>query len=191
MEPPIADMSPGERTGAAIFQVVSARSAGLRTAALDAGSLSPASSVLLVLLMFIGGAPGSAAGGVSVLAVTWMALARIRRRLTDGGDAAGIAGRQSVRVVLWMAALVAAVTGSLCLTERGVDLLQLAFESVSAVGNCGFSMGLTPRLSVAGRAVVILAMLAGRVLCVTLVAALWHAGELNEPDAGALVRASV
>ena len=62
----------------------------------------------------------------------------------------------------------------LCVTERGESMAEILFESVSACGTVGLSTGLTPRLTLPGRVIIMLAMFAGRVGPLTLLVALAH-----------------
>ncbi len=154
----------------ATFQSVSARTAGFNTVSI--ASLPLASLLVLMLLMFVGGSPGSCAGGIKTTsAVVWTALLRARlkgrqdvtmlgRRLSDD-----VLSRAMVVVglaILWNA------SGCLilALTERSqgdVALQHLVFEQVSAFGTVGLSTGITPQLSWMGKLWIILSMFVGRV----------------------------
>ena len=175
-----APLSPFERLLAALFQSVSARTAGFNT--VDIALLSPASLWLLMGLMLVGGSPGSCAGGIKTTTAAIVA-ATTRARLL---------GRQHVNLfyrtlpprlvqtafALTTLALVSVALGLFALlvlegeavrTGR-ISVLDLAFETVSALGTVGLSTGTTTELGGASRLVVSLLMFAGRVGPLTLAA---------------------
>ncbi|MCK4659103.1 MAG: hypothetical protein KAV82_06230 [Phycisphaerae bacterium] len=178
MSPAMGDLTPGERAAAAIFQSVTTRTAGFNTVGLDPDSFSTAGAFLAILLMFIGGSPASTAGGVKTVAIAIIALSvysTLRGRANVEGFKRTIPPSVIQRagvVVLLMFTLVGVVTLLLCLTERGESLLAVLFESVSACGTVGLSTGLTPRLTIAGRVIIMLGMFAGRIGPLTLLVAL-------------------
>ncbi len=178
MPPAMADLPAGERAAAALFQSVTTRTAGFNTVALDPESFSSAGAFLTVLLMFIGGSPASTAGGVKTVSIAVLVLgvySTLRGRANVEGFHRTIpwaAVRRAAVVVIVMFALVSLVTLLLCVTERGERLTSVFFESVSACGTVGLSTGLTPRLTTAGRMVIMLAMFAGRIGPLTLLGAL-------------------
>ena len=175
-----APLSPSERLLAAGFQSVSARTAGFNT--VDVALLSPASLWLLMGLMLVGGSPGSCAGGIKTTTAAIVA-ATTRARLL---------GRQHVNLfyrtlpprlvqtafALTTLALVSIALGLFALlvlegeavrTGR-ISVLDLAFETVSALGTVGLSTGTTTELGGASRLVVSLLMFAARVGPLTLAA---------------------
>lgn len=177
-------MSTGESVMAALFQSITARTAGFNT--LDIGLLTNTACLILMFLMFIGAAPGSCGGGIKVTTagiLVSMLISRIR-----GADEAQMFHRSVPRetfskalVILFGALiLISAVFFGLLLTEgreisppesRG-RFLELAFETVSAFGTVGLSMGLTRELSTGGRLLIIFLMFAGRLGPLTLAVAL-------------------
>ncbi|MEW6251897.1 MAG: potassium transporter TrkG [Planctomycetota bacterium] len=159
----------------ALFQSVTARTAGFNT--IDIGALPVPALLILTLLMFIGGSPGSCAGGVKTTAATvWSA--RVRARLL-GREHVTVGRRQVPHEVVRRAALVIATAVLLnavgvfllALTESGtpgVRLEQLLFEQVSAFGTVGLSANLTPLLTAPGKLWIVLTMFLGRVGPLTL-----------------------
>lgn len=151
----------------ALFNSVTARTAGFNIGPIEA--LSPASVLLLIFLMFVGGSPGSTAGGVktTVFAVVVLNARRIvlgrpdveafRRRLSEDTVARSVAV-VSVAVI-WI--LVASVL--LSVLHPGRHLSDLVFEVVSAVSTVGLSRGITPQLDAAGKLLIVLTMFAGRI----------------------------
>ncbi|MFQ5415017.1 MAG: TrkH family potassium uptake protein [Phycisphaerae bacterium] len=161
----------------ALFLSVTCRTAGFNTVAMDTASLSPSTHALACILMFIGGAPASTAGGVKVVAVVVLLLSvwgTLRGRghvEAFGRTIPDVLVRRSAVLLTVMVMLVGAMTLLLTLTERA-PLLECVFEVVSACGTVGLSTGLTAKLSMAGRVVVMVGMIAGRLGPLTLLIAL-------------------
>jgi trk/ktr system potassium uptake protein len=155
----------------ALFQSITARTAGFNT--LDVGAMRPATLWLLMLLMFVGGCPGSTAGGIktttaaAMVATFWATLTgrdRVEafRRTIPAEQVA-----KALAVVGVSAATVAAVTLGLLSTESGSPL-ALTFEAVSAFGTVGLSVGVTSGLSQWGKLFIAGAMFVGRTGPLTL-----------------------
>ncbi len=161
-----------ERLWASLFQSVTARTAGFNTA--DLTAMSGSGQGVLILLMLVGGSPGSTAGGMktttlAVLLATALAVFRRRestqffgRRLTDG------AVRQAVAVLIMYLTLFLA-GGCVISRVEGLPLSVCLFETASAVGTVGLTLGITPALGVLSRVILILLMYFGRVGGLTLV----------------------
>jgi len=173
----MADLPLGERAAAALFQSVTTRTAGFNTVHLDPDSLSPASRFLMALLMFIGGAPASTAGGVKTVAVAVLLLSiygTLRGRPNVEGfgrTVPQVVLRRAAVVVVMMFLVVGLLTLLLCYTEA-TPLPRVLFEAVSACGTVGLSAGLTDELTIAGRVLIILAMFVGRIGPLTVLVAL-------------------
>ncbi|MBL7120038.1 MAG: Trk family potassium uptake protein [Dehalococcoidia bacterium] len=149
----------------AFFHSVTTRTAGFST--ISIGSIAAYSVFFTILLMFIGGAAGSTAGGIKVntfgmlTATIWSSI--------RGKEYAGAFGREfrtgqihrALAVVMLSLGLVAIVVLVLTRTEE-FDFLDLLFETVSAFGTVGLSTGITPGLSVAGRLIITATMFLGR-----------------------------
>jgi len=162
----------------ALFQSVTARTAGFNT--VDIGKLSPPSLFVLILLMFVGGSPGGTAGGIktvtlAVIVMTAVAALRKRSEVEMFGRSVRtvIVGR-AVTVTLLFAAVLFTATLALTITERagGFQMSQIFFEASSALGTVGLSTGITPKLTTAGKLIIIVVMLIGRLGPLTLLAAL-------------------
>ena len=156
----------GQRWLAAIFQGATPRTAGFSV--LEVGDMRPATLAVTMLLMFIGGNPGSTAGGIKtvtffVLAGSAWSLARGRGDLEVGGRRLGRDLLVRAGVVAFLGAVVVgAGMTALFAVESGRAPLALAFEAVSAFGTVGLSMGVTPELGGAAKGVLIVLMLVGR-----------------------------
>ncbi len=162
----------------AFFQSVTARTAGFNT--VDITAMSDSSKAVLILLMFVGGSPGSTAGGIKTvtLAVVVLAVvAALRKRgeveLFKRSIRVVVVGRAITVVVLFLVVLFA-VALSLSVTERnsGFTMMDIVFESASALGTVGLTTGITSALTSVGKFIIITTMLIGRLGPLTLLAAL-------------------
>ena len=165
----------GERWLVAFFTIVSSRTAGLTLIPL--ADLGQASQLVIMVWMFIGGAPASMGGGVglSTIAVVLVTLASTVRGNTD----VRIFERtlptetiiKAIAVLTVSITLVVVVTLILVLLGHG-DIFAVAFEVVSAFSNTGYSLGITDSFGEAGRILLIITMFWGRLGPLTLVVAL-------------------
>jgi trk system potassium uptake protein TrkH len=160
-----AGFSAGERVLASLFASVAARTAGFAT--IDLATLSQAGVLVTLALMFVGGSPGSMAGGVktttlAVMIATLVGELRGHEPRLAHRSLAPETIRRATAVVVASIVFVVSVTLLLSLTENA-RLEVLAFEAVSAFSTTGLSLGLTPQLSEAGKIVVLLTMFVGRV----------------------------
>jgi trk system potassium uptake protein TrkH len=186
---PIPDAD--KRWCSAYFQSVSARTAGFNS--VDIGALSEGSKLTLILLMFIGGSPGSTAGGIKTTTfavVLMVVLATLRKRreveIFKRSIRLVVMGRAITIVVLYAAILLLA-TFALSITERNscFSLIDIMFEASSALGTVGLSTGITASLTTAGKWIIIIAMLVGRLGPLTLLTALLfnvRAGKYEYPS---------
>ena len=150
----------------AAFMSVTSRTAGFNT--MDMGSLSEAGSLLTMILMFIGGSPGSTAGGIktSTLAVLLLYVhSNIRqtygveifgRRLEDESI------RQSACILTINLGLMLAATIAIMVSQN-LPMSDVFFETCSAIGTSGMSTGVTRSLNSFSRIVIILLMYCGRI----------------------------
>lgn len=156
---------------AAWFQGVTPRTAGFNT--LDIGALTAGTSVLMLLLMFIGGAPNSTASGIKISTfIILIAATRsfLRGNLTVSFFRRSLSSETVLKalatVTIGMATVFAAVLTLSILVED--DFLDIAFEAVSAFGTVGLSRGTTGELGTAGQLVIMAVMLIGRLGPLTL-----------------------
>ncbi|MEA2119213.1 TrkH family potassium uptake protein [Halovibrio sp. HP20-50] len=156
---------------AAWFQGTTPRTAGFNT--LDIGALTAASSVLMLLLMFIGGAPNSTASGIKIS--TFFILITATKSFLQGNLNVNFFGRSLSRETL-LKALTTATIGMaaifiavfmLTLFVKD-DFLNIAFEAVSAFGTVGLSRGTTSELGTPGQLIIMAVMLIGRLGPLTL-----------------------
>ena len=169
-----------EKTGVlgALFQSITARTAGFNT--VNVKEMSDSSRFVLILLMFVGGSPGSTAGGiktVTLAVVIITAVAALRKRseveMFKRSVRIVVVGR-AITVTLLFVAVLFAATLVLSITEnsRGFTMSEVMFEAASALGTVGLTTGITPSLTNAGKLIIIAVMLIGRLGPLTLVAAL-------------------
>jgi len=163
----------GHQLDAALFQSITARTAGFNTVPI--GALPLASLLVLAVLMFIGGSPGSCAGGIKTTTITvslaWV-WTRLRGRVDVGCSRRRIPDHLLIRAALLIAiSLLWNLAGIIVLAcaEPQLSFRALFFEQVSAFGTVGLSCGITSGLSVFSRLWIIATMFFGRLGPLTLV----------------------
>ena len=162
----------GERVLASLFQAVSPRTAGFNTT--DLASLSSVGMMIMIVLMLIGGSPGSTAGGMktttfAVLVANSFAVFRkkesahfFRRRI----DVSAVKNASTILVMYVMLFLSSAAVISLV---EGLPLGTCLFETGSAIGTVGLTQGITPQLGLLSRSILMLLMFFGRVGGLTII----------------------
>jgi trk system potassium uptake protein TrkH len=193
-------LPPGQAWMAAWFQSVVTRTAGFNSIAIAA--CGPSALFVMIILMFIGAAPGSTGGGVKVSTVT-VVLAALWSTARGESDVV-IFGRrippeQIARAFLICLVAFLAVNGlaGVLLAREGRQLLPTLFEVVSAFGTVGMSTGegtspvsLSGHFSVSGRLLISLMMFAGRTGPLTLLMAVARRGEqrrVRHPEGKVLI----
>ena len=168
----------------AFFQAAVARTAGFNTVNMD--SLSEATLLVLMALMFVGGSPGSCAGGIKV--VTFRVLVGYIAAQFRGDRQIVLEGRgvprenvtRALTLFFLYSMLVGFSTFLLSITEYGIlhgtisgepSFLRILFEEVSALGTVGLTLNLTSELSSEGKGIIIINMFAGRVGLLSLLMA--------------------
>ncbi len=162
----LGSLSLMDKIMASLFQSVTLRTAGFST--LDIGVLRPATLVVMMLFMFIGGSPGGTAGGIKT---TTMALV-ILYVITELRNKDSLVlfkktiSRDLLRraVTILVLSLIIVFTGiiGLLFVQQG-NPLAIVFEAVSAMGTVGLSMGITSSLNNWGKIIIILLMFVGRI----------------------------
>lgn len=168
------DLPLNEALLTSLFQSVTCRTAGFNT--LNISTMTNASLVFMIFLMFIGGAPGSCAGGIKV--TTFCVLAGFIKSQIQGRDQVTL-GRyavdkesinKSLTLLFFSLVIIFCSVIALDFTEGGNiphpqakgQFLEIVFEVVSAFGTAGISTGLTTKLSPAGKIIIIVLMFIGR-----------------------------
>jgi trk system potassium uptake protein TrkH len=176
----LSGMTVWQKVWNSVFMSVTTRTAGFNT--IDYSAAGDSANLLTMLLMTIGGSPGSTAGGIKTTTfalIGLVAISRLRAQETTNVLSRSIPEETTDRAVGLFAIaagiMVAGVFG-LTITEdlagRPYGLMERMFEAVSAFNTVGLSMGITSTLSNPGRWVTILLMFFGRVGPLTLAAAL-------------------
>jgi trk system potassium uptake protein TrkH len=163
----LADMHIGEKALVSLFASVTPRTAGYNT--VDLAALTPASKLLTMVLMFIGGSPGSTAGGIKtttlavILVSLWSSLINAKsenvfdRRLEDNAlKRASAVTTVNILLTLSGVFLISA-------SNAAVQLSDVLFEVLSALGTVGLSTGITSTLNPFAQIILILLMYSGRV----------------------------
>ena len=161
-----------QRFWGSLFQAVTPRTAGFNT--IDLNTLTEAGKAIFIILMLIGGSPGSTAGGMktTTIAVLFASVMAVFGRRND----AHFFGRRISESVIRSAAaililyLTLFITGALVISRvEQLPLLECLFETASAVGTVGLTLGLTPTLGLLSRSILIFLMFFGRVGGLTLI----------------------
>ena len=173
----------GERVLTALFQSVTTRTAGFNTA--DLTQMSSAGILRMIVLMLIGGSPGSTAGGMktTTVAVLFLAGLTVFRRRDDVECFRRRIGQDVIRnagTIMFLDLLLFTVGAAALSRVEGLSLLACMFETSSAVGTVGLSLGITPQLHQSSRIILMILMFLGRVGALTLVYALLPGGK-NPP----------
>ena len=166
----------GKRLLAAVFQSVTTRTAGFNT--INISEMSEASKAVMILLMLIGGSPGSTAGGMKTTTFTVLILNAIATFRSQ--ENAGAFGRRLEYHVIKNAATIAMLyftlffCGGIAISVyEGLPLLDCLYEAASAVGTVGLTLGITPGLHIFSQVVLIMLMYLGRVGGLTLIYAVF------------------
>lgn len=167
-----SDLPMKERILSSLFQSVTTRTAGFNTA--DLTAISQPGIFIMIILMLVGGSPGSTAGGMKTTTIAVLFLAAVavfgrkkdvtgfKRRIPE--DAIRSAG-----AILFM--YIALFIGAALIISRveSLPLLSCLFETGSAIGTVGLTLGITPSLSLASRLLLMILMFFGRVGGLTLI----------------------
>lgn len=160
------EFSLSERLCASLFSAVTPRTAGFNS--IDTAGLSDSGSLLTILLMFIGGCPGSTAGGIkttTILVIILSAVSSVRQT-----ESTNVFGRRLEESAIKKASavffinLTVAVTVTLIICFlQPIPFLDVLFETVSAISTVGMTTGITRQLSAFSKLLIILLMYCGRV----------------------------
>ncbi|MBT2287819.1 Trk family potassium uptake protein [Paenibacillus albidus] len=171
----LKSLPPGGKILASFLQAVTPRSGGVTT--IEIPLLRESTQFLMILLMFIGAAPGSTGGGIKVTTFALL-LTAVYGRLRGKEETVLFRNRiakenvyRAITMTLLSLMLIVGATMLLSVTESA-EFLTVLFESVSAFGTSGITMGLTPELTTIGKVLVIILMFVGRTGPLTLAYAL-------------------
>ena len=180
-EPSAGDtLAARERLLAALFQSVTPRTAGFNT--VDLTAMTGASQAIMIGLMLIGGSPGSTAGGMKTTTLAVLLAnasasfhkqdsARLFGRRIDNEAVKNAAALLTLYLTLFLGGAV------LISVLEGLPLASCLYETASAVGTVGLTLGITPQLHISSRLVLIALMYLGRVGGLTLIYAALSGGK--------------
>ena len=159
-------MPVGTKILASLFSSVTPRTAGFNTS--DTGMLSDSSKLLTMLLMFIGGSPGSTAGGIKTTTalVIFLTLVSSLRKETGTNVFSRRIELEAIRkaTMVFFLSILMVITASLIICSvQNLALTDVLFESFSAMGTVGMTTGITRELNTISRIVIILLMYSGRI----------------------------
>ena len=161
-----------ERILNSMFQSVTPRTAGFNTA--DLTKISGIGQAITIILMLIGGSPGSTAGGmktttVAVLIFSAISVFRKKDDVECFGRRIADATLKNAAAILLMYLLLFLMGGLIISGVENLPLMDCLFESASAIGTVGLTLGITPTLGTVSRIVLIGLMFFGRVGGLTLI----------------------
>jgi hypothetical protein len=160
----------------AFFGSVTPRTAGFNT--VDMEALSRPTILFYLLFMWIGASPGSTGGGIktttfAIAVLNSFSIARSKYRLeVFRREIPSESVRRAFAVMLLSFLVIGLAVFMVCLFDPGQDLIRVAFECFSAYATVGLSLNVTPELSDASKAVIMITMYLGRVGTLTLLVAL-------------------
>ena len=174
------DLPVGKRIFASLFQSITPRTAGFNTVNLT--SISDTGLYLMIILMLIGGSPGSTAGGMktTTIAVLFSSAfsvfrkkdnAELMRRRVDDETVKTASAIFIMYITLFL------LGGMVISAIEKLPITVCLYETASAVGTVGLSLGITPTLKVASKLILILSMFFGRVGGMTLIYAAFGANK--------------
>lgn len=185
------EMTWSERWMTALFESVTARTAGFTTVPLSLENITESGLLLLMTLMFIGASPGGTGGGIKTTTVA--ALMAATRSTLRGREAVVIRNREIAdKVVLravgiTVASLLFVLTMALLISvssnlngEDSFTFLEMLFTCISAFATVGLDLGVTAELSRFGQAVLLLGMFVGRLGILLLLSAIWEAATREQ-----------
>ncbi len=172
----IGNFTLGEKIVASLFHSITPRTAGFNT--LDLNALKMPTRFVTMILMFIGGSPGSTAGGLKTTTFAIMLLSIVG--LFKGSEEISFGNRRiskeavtrSLGIVFISTIWIVTMSFMLTVFEPNRSLEAIVFESLSAFGTVGLSLGITPSLSIMGKVILAIMMFFGRIGPLTIVFAL-------------------
>lgn len=158
------------------FASVSPRTAGFNS--VSTSDMTPAGEFLTIILMFIGGSPGSTAGGLKTTTMGILALTLIS--VIKGREDTEVFGKRFSKDLVYKAiavffigiSIVVVYTMLLSITEKGVSFEYILYEVTSGFGTVGLTLGLTQHLTAVGKILIMTTMYLGRVGPLTIMLAL-------------------
>ncbi len=170
----LGELSLFDKIQVSLFQSVTTRTAGFAT--IPQESLTNASALFCLLMMFIGGSPAGTAGGVktvtiAVLFATALSTIRNRDEVTLFGRRLSKQVTRKAVAVTGMSFAILSLSTVLLAVVTDASAMDILYETVSATATVGLTRALTPLLTTAGKIIIILTMYAGRIGPISLAVA--------------------
>lgn len=177
-----SDEAIGKRVCLSLFHSITPRTAGFNTA--DMTKMSDAGRAVTMLLMLIGGSPGSTAGGmktttIAVLFANTIAVFRKRKNANYFGRRVDDSIVKNAATILFMYVSLAMLAEIIISIVEEMPTQICMFETFSAIGTVGLSLGITPRLSMVSRIILIILMFFGRVGGLTIIFAAFSHKDMS------------
>ena len=174
------DLPVGKRILASLFQSVTPRTAGFNTVNLTA--ISDTGLYLMIILMLIGGSPGSTAGGMktTTIAVLFSSTFSVFRKKDNAELIKRRVDDETVKTAsaIFIMYITLFLFGGMAISAiENLPIMSCLYETASAVGTVGLTLGITPTLKVASKLILILSMFFGRVGGMTLIYAAFGANK--------------
>ncbi len=174
------DLPVGERILASLFQSVTPRTAGFNTINLTA--ISDTGLYLMIILMLIGGSPGSTAGGMktTTIAVLFSSAFSVFRKKDNAELMKRRIDDETVKTAsaVFLMYITLFLAGGMAIsTIENLPITSCLYETASAVGTVGLTLGITPTLGSASKMILIMSMFFGRVGGLTLIYAAFGANK--------------
>ena len=167
----IANYSFGDKLLVSTFQSVSARTAGFMT--VDLSNINPITKIIMIILMFIGAAPGGVAGGIKTTTLIVLILGIIanvkskknicifKRTISEGTFAKAV-------TVITISLFLVIIANMILITNSNIDSLDLLFETTSAFSTAGLTCGALSEMNIFCRSIIVLLMYVGRIGTMTM-----------------------
>ena len=173
-------MDGAEKIQAALFQTVTPRTAGFNT--VDLTAISDTGLYLMIILMLIGGSPGSTAGGMktTTIAVLFSSAFSVFRKKDNAELMKRRVDDETVKTAsaIFIMYITLFLLGGMAISAiENLPITSCLFETASAVGTVGLTLGITPTLGIASKLILILSMFFGRVGGMTLIYAAFGANK--------------
>lgn len=177
-----SDYPLGERILVSFFQTVTPRTAGFNTA--DLTKISESGQMIMIALMLIGGSPGSTAGGMKTTTIAILVSSAVsvffRKENSDMFKRRVPEEAVKKAATVFLIYLVLCVGGGMIISSiENVPLISAMFETASAIGTVGLTLGITPQLGVVSHLILITLMFCGRVGGLTLIFAAMRSNTAN------------
>ena len=168
----LADKTVPQKIVNAMFMSVTTRTAGFNT--IDLSNLSDSGTLLSLILMLIGGCPGSTAGGLKTTTIAVVVIAVFA--MAKGGDDINTFKRRIVSDVVKQSAVIILIylfavmlSSMIICSVEGLGMSQVLFETASAAGTVGVSKGITNQISAISKIILMIMMYGGRIGGLSLV----------------------